>query len=84
MIRCDFTSVSHVIPVDKYILAIADWVTFTHVFTRDLETEGHIMVYVTYVISACICPTTMIFSRFSKNLGQEIHSNYRRLRGLHA
>ena len=26
--------------------------TFTHAFTRDLETEGHVMVYVTFVISA--------------------------------
>ena len=30
-------------------------------FTRDLETEGHVMVYVTFVISACIRPTAMIF-----------------------
>ena len=30
-------------------------------FTRDLETEGHVMVDVTFVIYACICPTVMIF-----------------------
>ena len=30
-------------------------------FTRDLETEGHAMVYVTFVISACICPIAMNF-----------------------
>ena len=32
---------------------------------RDLhawrETEGHVMVYVTYVFSVCICPTAMTF-----------------------
>ena len=28
---------------------------------RDLETEGHVMIYVTYVIFACICPTAMNF-----------------------
>ena len=29
---------------------------------HDLETEGHVTVtvYVTFVISACICPTEMI------------------------
>ena len=48
-------------------LTIADWVTFTHAFTRDLETEGHVMVYVTFVISACICPTAMIFLLFRKD-----------------
>ena len=36
---------------------IADYVTFT----RDLETEGHVMVYVTFVIFACICPTALTF-----------------------
>jgi len=50
----DFTSVSHSIQVEKYILTIADRVAFTHAFTRDLETENHVMVYVTFVISACI------------------------------
>ena len=34
---------------------------------RDLETEGHVMVYVTFVISACICPTVMIFLLFRKD-----------------
>ena len=33
-------------------------------FTRDLETEGHVMVYVTFFISACINPTAMIFMLF--------------------
>ena len=28
-------------------------------FMRDLETEGHVMVYVTFVIFACICPTAL-------------------------
>ena len=32
------------------------------------------MVYVTYVISACICATAMIFFRFVRFLGQGIHS----------
>ena len=41
--------------------------TFTHAFTRDLETEGHVMVYVTFVISACIWPIAMIFSLFRKD-----------------
>ena len=41
---------------------IAVWVTFT----RDLETEGHVMVYVTYAISACICPTAIKFFLFHK------------------
>ena len=81
----DFTSVSHSIQVEKYILTIADRVTFMHAFTRDLETEGHVMVYVIFVISACICPTAMIFVVvLYRILGQEIHSNYRRLRGLYA
>ena len=79
----DFTSVSHSVQVEKYILTIADRVTFTHAFTRDLETEGHVMFYVTFVISACICPTAMIVL-LVRILGREIHSNYRRLRGLHA
>ena len=34
---------------------------FTRASTSDLETEGHVVVYVTFVISACICPTAMIF-----------------------
>ena len=63
----DFTSVSHSIQVEKYILTIADRVTFTHAFTRYLETEGHVMVYVIFVISACICPTAMIVLLFRKD-----------------
>ena len=81
----DFTYVSHDIWVEKYIFTIADWVTFTHAFTRDVETEGHVMVYVTFVISACIWPIAMIFFVcFVRILGQEIHSNYRRSRDLNA
>ena len=54
-------------------LTIADWVTFTHTFTCDLEIEGHVMVYVTFVISACICAAAMIFFCFVRFFG---HSNY--------
>ena len=63
----DFTSVSHSVQVENYILTIADRVTFTHAFTRYLETEGHVMVFVIFVISACICPTAMIVLLFRKN-----------------
>ena len=28
-------------------------------FTCDLETEGHVVVYLIFAISACICPTAM-------------------------
>ena len=31
-----------------------------------LETGGHVMVYVTFVISACICPTALNFFLFRK------------------
>ena len=55
-----FTFVSHVIQVKRYILRIAVCVTFT----RDLETEGNVMVYVTLIISTCICPTAMIVCCF--------------------
>ena len=34
--------------------------------TRDLETEGHVTVYVTFAISACICPIEMIVFLFRK------------------
>ena len=60
--------------------------TFTHAFPRDLETEGHVMFYVTFALLSllvfvlpqwfCCC--------FVRILDQEIHSNYRCLRGLHA
>ena len=33
-------------------------------FTCDLETEGHVMVYVIFFISACIYPTAMNFMLF--------------------
>ena len=52
--------------------------------TRDLETEGHVTVYVTFVFSACICPTEMIVFCFVRFLVQLIHSNYCQLRDLHA
>ena len=52
--------------VNRYIPTIAVCVTFTRAFRRDLETEGHVMVYVTFVISACICPTAMIFLLFRR------------------
>ena len=58
----DFTIVSHGIYVMKFITAIVVCVTST----RDLETEGHVMVYVIFVISACICPTALIFFLFRK------------------
>ena len=72
----DFTSVLHSIQVEKYILTIADRVTFTHAFTRDLETEGHVMVYVIFVISACIdYLTAMIVLLFRKDFrsGNSFH-----------
>ena len=42
----DFIPVSYGIQVKRYIIAIAVSVTFTRGFTRDIETEGHAMVYV--------------------------------------
>ena len=45
-----FTSLSDGIKVKRYILTIAVCVTVT----RDLETESHVLVYVTNVIFACI------------------------------
>ena len=76
----DFTIVSHGIYVMKFITAIVVCVTST----RDLETEGHVMVYVTFVISACICPTALNFFCFVRISGHEIHSNYCQLRDLNA
>ena len=29
--------------------------------THELETQGHVMVYVTFVISACMCSAAMNF-----------------------
>ena len=52
-------------------------------FTLDLETKCHVMLYVTYVITACICATTMIFFCFVRSLGQGIHSNYCHSRDSH-
>ena len=52
----DFTYFSHVILIERYIITIAVSTTFT----RDLETEGHIMFYVPFALSACMCPTAMI------------------------
>ena len=42
------------------------------------------MVYVAFVISACICPIAMICCCFVRISGQEFHFNYRLLCGLHA
>ena len=67
----DFTSVPHSIQVEKYTQTIANKVTFTHALTHDLETEGHVMVYVIFVISACICPTAMIVLLFRKDFRSE-------------
>ena len=50
--------------ITEFIPTIAVRVTIT----RDLETEGHVTVYVTFVISACICPTEMIVFLFSHRL----------------
>ena len=44
--------------------------------TYDLETQDHVMAYVTFVISACTCPKAMNFYLFFRISGQEIHSNY--------
>ena len=41
----------------KVIPTSANYVSFT----SDLETEGHVLVYVTFVIPACIRPTATIF-----------------------
>ena len=68
----DFTYVSHVIQVKKYILTITVCVTFM----RDLETEDHVMVHVTFVISVCICPTAKICLLFREVFCLGIHSNY--------
>ena len=54
--RDDFYVVSGGFQVSEFIPTIAVCVTLT----RDLETEGHVTVYVTFVISACISPTEMI------------------------
>ena len=45
-------------------------------FPSDLETEGHVMVYVTFVNSACIRPNAMNFFISWNYLIQESHSNY--------
>ena len=49
-----------------------------------LKTEGHVMVYVIFVISACICPTALNFFCFVRFSGHGIHSNYCQLRDLNA
>ena len=71
--RCEWTGTMILLPFrtifrSRNIFTIAHWVTFTHAFTHDLETGGHVMVYVTFVISACICPIAMIFLLFRKDL----------------
>ena len=64
----------------KVIPTIPNCVTFM----LGLETEGHVMVYVTFFISACIYPTAMIFMLFREVLGLGINSNYRSSRDHHA
>ena len=53
--------------MSEFIPTIAVCVTIT----RDLETEGHVTVYVTFVISACICPSEMIVFLFRTVFGSE-------------
>ena len=60
--RIEFFFVSLGFQVTEFIPTIANCVTLM----RDLESEGHVMDYVTLVISACIRPTAMIFSLFRK------------------
>ena len=31
------------------------------IFTHDLETQGHVMLYVTFTNFGCVCPRTMEF-----------------------
>ena len=78
--RDDLYVVSWGFLVSEFIPTIAVRVTIT----RDLETEGHVTVYMTFVFSACICPTEMIVFCFVRFLVQGIHSNYCQLRDLHA
>ena len=64
--------------VREFILTI---LPLAWLLRNDLETQGQVRVYVTFVISACKCPTAMnFFVRFS---GQVIHSNYCHLRDYH-
>ena len=57
-----FSLFRKVLQATELIPTIANCVTLT----RDLESGGHVMDYVTLVISACIRPTAMIFSLFRK------------------
>ena len=43
-------------------------------FMDDLETQGHVMLYVTFTNFGSVCPRTMIFL-FLMFLSQGIHSN---------
>ena len=53
-------------------------------FTRDLENEVHVMVYVTFLsLLWCFLPRWFLCC-FVRYLGLEIHFNYRRLRDHHA
>ena len=58
----------------EFIPTISVWVAFT----RDLETQGHVMVYVTCVISVCIdfVLSRWTFCCFVRILGQGIYSDY--------
>ena len=38
-------------------------------FTDDLETQGHVMLYVTFTNSGCVCPRTMNFFFFQMFFG---------------
>ena len=42
----------------------------------DFATQCHVMVSVTFVISACMCPTVMTFFGFVRFSGHEIYFNY--------
>ena len=56
--------------------------TLTRAFTRDLETEGHVMVYVTFVISACNCPIAMNLFCFVRFLGHGVWAERSQSNGI--
>ena len=53
-------------------------------FTRDLETEGHVIVYVTFLSLLVFILPRWFLCCFVRMLGLGIHSNYRRSRDHHA
>ena len=65
--------------IKEFILGIATCVNHTY----DLETQGHVMVYVTFVVSGCVCPTAMNVFCFVRFSDQGIHSNYCHMRDHH-